>query len=341
MDPSKLQADASNDTHSLESAETVIEEKDGKATATPDAGSTEGVTDATGGRDDKPRKSNKPPFFKRLWEKFNIYLMLFLLVIVIAVGVTVVMFIKNKQAATNNKATIDTQDLSDASLKQLANSSVNVGSSKQILNVESNAIFNGAVLVRSDLEVAGDIKVGGNIQLPGITVTGSSKFSQLQADTLTIGSTATVQGKLTAQNGISVNGNSTFSGSLSATQISTNSLLLNGDLTLTHHISAGGPIPGISRGTAVGSGGTASLNGSDTSGSITINTGGGAGAGCFATINFAQRFNDTPHVVITPVGSGAAGLDYYVTRSSTQFSVCTANAAPSGQSFGFDYMIFD
>lgn len=335
MDPSKLQSDSGNDVHSLEGADTVME--NGKAEpAVPDTLSTTGATSASG-----PEKSAKPPLFRRIWRKFNIYLLLFGLIIVIAVAVTVVMFMKNQHANTDKKDVIDTQSLSDQALKQLANTSVNIGSSKQVLNVESNAIFAGAVLVRSDFEVAGSIKVGGDLQLPGITVSGSSRLSQLQADNVTIGSTATVQGKFTALNGISVNGNSTFNGNLSATQISTNTLLLNGDLQLTHHITAGGPIPTLNRGTALGSGGTASVSGSDTSGSITINIGSGPGAGCFATVVFSSKFNTTPHVIITPVGSGAAGLAYYINRSTSEFSVCTTSPAPSGQTFGFDYLALD
>jgi hypothetical protein len=100
-------------------------------------------------------------------------------------------------------------------------------------------------------------------------------------------------------------------------------------------------VPGVGRGSAVGSGGTASLGGSDTAGSITINTGGGTGAGCFATVNFVRKFNSTPHVIVTPVGSGAAGLGYYITRSTSDFSVCTTTPAPSGQTFGFDYFVVD
>ncbi|MEK7153729.1 MAG: hypothetical protein AAB834_07280, partial [Patescibacteria group bacterium] len=140
---------------------------------------------------------------------------------------------------------------------------------------------------------------------------------------------------------MSVSGNSIFNGPLSAPQISTNSLQLNGDLVLTHHITAGGPIPAVSKGTALGSGGTVSVSGSDTSGSLTINTGGSPGAGCFATINFVRKFNGVPHVTVTPVSSGAAGLNYYVNRSTTEFSVCTTNPAPGGQTFGFDYIALD
>jgi cytoskeletal protein CcmA (bactofilin family) len=340
MDPSKLQSDSENDVHSLEGTGTVME--DGKEAAKEDeqaAGqAVNAVSDATGGKN-PDQQSAKPPFFKRIWQKFNIYLLLFILVVIIAIGVSIVMFVKNKNSTTSSKDVIDTQSLSDEALKQLANTSVNVGSSKQVLNIESNSIFAGAVLVRSDLEVAGTVKVGRELQLPGISVTGDSRFTDLQADNLGIAGSATVNGILTASKGLSVNGNSTFNGNLSAAQISTNSLLLNGELTLTRHVNAGGPTPDLSRGSALGAGGTASVSGSDTSGSITINTGSGPGAGCFATVTFATRYNGTPHVIVTPIGSGAAALNYYVNRSTSQFSVCTTNSAPSGQTFGFDYVV--
>jgi len=347
MDPSKLQSDHDNDVHSLEGAETVVEDDKDKASNTSS-------TDANGdgSKDDGPKihdatngkvkaDSAKPPLFKRIWQRFNIYLLLFILVVIVASSVSVIFYLKNKSDTVASKDVINSQNLSDQALKQLSNTSINVGNSKQVLNVGSNSIFAGAVLVRSDLEVAGSIKVGGDLQLPGITVSGASRFSQLQADDVTVSGTTTVQGVFTAKKGINVTGNSTIAGTLKATQVSTNSLQLNGDLILTHHITAGGPIPGLSRGGALGSGGTASVSGSDTSGSITINTGSSPAAGCFATIAFSTRFNGTPHVVITPIGSGAASINYYVNRSTTQFSVCTATPAPSGQSFGFDYIILD
>ena len=335
MDPSKIQSDSSNDVNSLEGADTVVEDAN-----SPNTSSSGATTDATGGKGSK-QSSNKPPFFKRIWQKFNIYLLLFLLLVLVAVAVSVGFYLKNQKETVNSKDVINSQDLTEQSLKQLANTSVNVGNSKQVLNIQSNTIFSGSVLVRSDLEIAGTIKVGGDLQLPGITVSGTSKFSQLQADNVQINSSATVQGVFLAKKGINVTGNSTFAGTLTATQVATNSLQLNGELILTHHVTAGGPTPALSRGGALGSGGTASVSGSDTSGSITINTGGGPGAGCFATVTFAQKFNGTPHVTVTPIGSGAASIDYYVNRSTSEFSICTASPAPSGQTFGFDYIILD
>lgn len=342
MDPSKSQADNSNDAHSLEGTDTVVE-----AISRPDDDSHDntsagpGTLDATTQNLNHSEGSHKPPFLKRIWQKFNIYLLLFILVILITITVTIILFLKDRQAAKTAEGVITSQNLSEEALKQLANSNVSVGNSKQLLTVESNAIFAGSVLVRNNIEVAGSIKVGGELQLPGITVSGSSRFSNLQADNLAIGSSATVQGVLNARSGINVSGKSTFAGPLSADSISANSLQLNGDLVLTNHITAGGPVPSIARGNALGSGGTVSLSGSDSTGSIVINTGSGPGAGCFATITFVKRFNGAPHVAVTPIGSGAATLEYYVNRSTSEFSICTTNPAPAGQTFGFDYIILN
>jgi hypothetical protein len=333
MDQAKMESgDDDKDAHALEGTDTVVE-TEGSASSGGDSK----ITDATGGKSSSS-SSNKPPLFKRIWQRFNIYLLLFLLVLVIFAGVTAGFYIKSNKDAKIAEETIDSQSLSEEAAKQLSSSNVTVGNTRQILNVASNAIFGGSVLVRSDLEVAGDIKLGGNFELPGLAVTGSSTFSQLQTETLSVTANATVQGTLTVRRGVSVLGTSTF-GSISAAQISTNSLQLNGNLVLTRHVVAGGPIPNSSRGTALGAGGTASVNGSDTAGSVTIQTGSGPGAGCFINVSFVSRYDNVPRVIVTPVGSGAAALNYYINRSTTGFSICTTNGAPGGQTFGFDYFV--
>lgn len=350
MNPNQPQTDADNDVHSLEGTDTVVE----NPTSNPlQPNSLEGpeVTPAPGGSPlnspspvaplTPPSAPKKPSLFKRIWGRFNLYLLLFIFVFLIAAAVVIVLTIKGSHDATNATNTIGSQGLTEETLKQLSNSETTIGSSSQILNIESNAIFSGAVLVKKDLEVAGSIKVNGALALPGITVSGSSSFNQIQATTLNLSGAATVNGTLTARNGLSVNGNGNFTGSVSATQLTTGSLQLNGDLILTHHITGGGAIPGLSQGIALGGGGTASISGSDTSGSIAINTGSSPGAGCFATVNFTRAYNGTPHVIVTPIGAAAGSLSFYVNRSSSNFSVCTTSAPPGGQAFGFDYIIMN
>jgi len=283
--------------------------------------------------------SSKPP--KRglhaLWDRFNIYLLLFVLVLVVAVVVVAVSYFKNKAEETASN-TISSQNLSAEALQELANSGVQVGDPKQVLNIQSNAVFNGAILVKGELQVAGGIKVGsGNLTLPGINAE-TANINELQTRNLAVAGNTAVQGQLTVQRNLTVNGGGTFNGALSTPQLTTGRLQLNGDFVLTRHLLAGGSIPGRSNGGALGSGGTSSVSGSDTSGSISIHTGSGTSSGCFITIQFSQAFNSTPHVVVTPIGSAAAGINYYVNRSTGSFSVCTTNAAPANQNFGFDYI---
>jgi cytoskeletal protein CcmA (bactofilin family) len=289
--------------------------------------------------DNKPDPKKKKKRLSNLLTHLNIYLLLFILIVILAAGVVYIGYQRNKKIDTNN--TINTQPLSQDELNKLKNSDASVGDPKQTLSIESNAIFSGKVLIRDSLDVAGTIKVGGSLSLPGLTVAGTSNFDQLVANRLSIAGDTVVQGRLTVQKDVNVSGGATFGGAISAPSIVVQKLQVNGDLQIPFHIDSGGSSPSRTNGSALGGGGTTSLNGTDTAGTLTINTGGGPSAGCFATINFAKAFNGTPHVSVTPIGSAAAGLNYYVNRTQTNMSICTTNPAPAGQSFSFDYIVLD
>ena len=327
---------------SLDSTE--IESLDSQTTVVTDD-TTGGVTDATGATPPekdgkKEKKKRKVPSVKGLAGKFNIYLLLFMLIIVLAGIVTFISYQQNKKSANKANNTISTTPLSEEDLKKLRQTDVKVGDPKQILSVESNAIFAGKVLIRDSLEVAGQIKVGGPLNLPGISVSGTSVFDQVQISSLQVSGAVTIEGQLNVQSGLNVTGNLTVGGTISAGRLNIETLAVNQDLQLSRHIDAGGGTPGSSGSGALGAGGTTSVSGTDTAGTININTGGGTVAGCFINITFTQKFN-SPHVVVTPVGSAAGGINYYINRSNSGFSVCTTNAAPGSQSFGFDYVVID
>ncbi len=316
---------------------------------TPDAaggGSLEDGDAASPGTDNKtpdnPKPKGKKPGFDKLKDlivHINIYLLIFILIVIVsAMGVFISMQQTKKELAP---PTLTSQDLSQEALEQINESEIKVGDPKQTLAIESNAIFSGKVLVRDDLDVAGTIKVGNALNLPGITVSGTSSFDQIQANQLSVDGDGSIQGGLNVQRNLTVAGGGSFGGPVSIPQLTVQSLQLSNDLTITRHIDAGGPTPGLSRGGALGGGGTASVSGTDTAGTVSINTGSGPGAGCFATITFANKFNGTPHVVITPVGSAAGGLNWYINRTSSGFSICTTNPAPGGQNFAFDFVAID
>ncbi len=323
MDPTQLQDDKSNDIHSLE-------HDDG-------SGGGSDVTDATGGQSAAAAPPPKQSAIKKLWDKFNIYLILFVLIVIIAIAVVVFLTVKSRQSAQQQTAA--STGLSQDALKQLASTDVTVGNPKQILTINANSVFAGAVLIRSNLEVAGTLKIGGALTIGDLNVTGATRLVNVDVKDINVAGALALQGVLTLKNGINVTGRSTFSGEIITNSLATGALTLQGDLNLTQHIIAGGTIPSIERGGAVGGGGTVSLSGSDTSGSIAVNTGTSPPAGCFATVTFSKKYNSTPHVVISPVGSSAGAVEYYITRSTAGFVLCTTNSAPSGQSFGFDYIV--
>lgn len=284
----------------------------------------------------KPRFSIR---LKALTRRFNVYSLGFILVLLI--GIMAIVISMRLDDTDKNANTLRTNSLTTEELSKLQNTDAKVGDPKQTLTIESNTIINGKVLLRDDLDVAGTIKVGGSLNLPGITVSGTSNFDQIQASRLAITGDTTIQGQLNVQKNLTVTGSASFGGTLSATQLNIQTLQLSGDLQLNRHLDAGGGTPSKSDGSAIGGGGTSSVSGSDTAGTVTINSGSSPASGCFITVTFAQKFNATPHVVITPVGSGAAGLNYYLNRSSSNFSVCSTNAPSAGISFSFDYIAID
>lgn len=325
------------DNNSLETENTEgAESTSSLETTATDAG---GAVDNTGKIVDKTPEKAKLPFFKRLLRKMNVYLLIFIFLLIVAGVIAVSVYLSSKKAENTD---VPTQTLTSDTLKQLATSDVTVGQPKQVLNVQSNAAFAGKVFIRDSLEVAGPIQVGGSINVPGITVSGNSVFEQIQINKgLNVQGDASMQGQLNVQKNLTVAGSGTFGGPLSAPSLSVNTLQLNGNLSLTRHFAVGGATPSRSNGDALGGGGTTAVSGSDIAGSININTGSSAGAGCFVTINFTTRYNTTPRVIITPIGVSAAVIDYYVTRTTSNFSVCTASAPPSNASFGFDYFIVE
>jgi cytoskeletal protein CcmA (bactofilin family) len=326
---------------SLEQTETVVESGNSPAAQNsagqPAAASAIDPKSAPGSQNQSAAPPKKQKGIKSLFLNINIYLLGIIFVIVIAVIVVVIAFTQSKVSTKNNS--INSQNLTQAQLNELQGTNPIIGTSNQDLTIQSNTTFNGSVLVRSNLNIAGTIVVGGNISLPGITVSGSSNFGTVQANQLNVAGNINANGNVVIQKNLTVNGVATFGGEVSVEQLTVSSLVLSGDLQVTHHIVTSGSSPSRIDGPALGVGGTSSLSGTDTAGIITLNTGSGTSAdSCFITVTFAQQFSSTPSVVVSPVGENSAGIDYYLTVSNSQFSLCTATKAASGVTFSFDYI---
>lgn len=280
-----------------------------------------------------------PTIVKKL-SFMNIYLILFVFIVVIAAMITYIGVRNNSKVDDQGK--IDAQDLSSQQISDISSNNTQIGDPKQTLTIASNSVFNGKALFRDSIDVAGTIKVGGALSLPGITVSGNSSFESVTiSNSLAIAGDTNISGNLVVQKSLTVSGGASFGGAISASQLNIDRLTLNQDVLFNRHVKTGGGVPGVSTGGAAGGGGTSSISGSDTAGTVTINVGGSPSTGTLASINFVNSFEGEPHVVVTPVGSAAGNLSWFITRSTSGFTINTNNAPASSSSFSFDFHVLN
>lgn len=210
---------------------------------------------------------------------------------------------------------INTQSLDNGTLNKLTDS--NGAPSKQQLTISPDTLFQNSAEISKDLIVKGQT----SLQSP-VTITKS----------LTVGGSIATGGNLT------VTGQITAS-SLNVGSVTLTTLRLSGDLELEGHIISTGPKPSII--TAIAArGGTANIDGSDTTGTITIQTGSATGiAGEMAIITFKSRYGSTPRVQITPVNGSASKMDYFVIKTPGFFTIETSSVADPNSIYSFDYLV--
>lgn len=282
----------------------------------------------------------KPPHKKihELLTRVNVYIALFILIVFAVAGSIVIALMHNN---SSQQPSVTNQQLSPSALNQVSGSTPVVGTSSQELTIQPSTTFGNSVLIKNNLSVAGTIKVGGSLNLSGVSVTGASTFGNVQTASINASGNVTAQGDLTVQKSLTVAGNANVNGTLSAGQIATSSLLLNGNLDISHHIVITAPSPGRSDGSSLGNGGTSSVNGTDTAGAVIINTGSNPSAGCYIAVNFSTNYGNTPHVTLTPLNPAAAVISYYVQPSAAGFNVCSASSPSAGQTLDYDYIVID
>jgi|GEM_PF-6533137 len=117
---------------------------------------------------------------------------------------------------------------------------------------------------------------------------------------------------------------------------------VNGTLTLNGHLITGNTSGSTTAtvGAASGTGGTCTVSGNDTSGEVTIVTGGsGVATGVLCTINFSSAYGVAPHTVLSPVNAASTGLQIYKTNNTINFVLNTNNAPTISTTYKFDYVI--
>jgi hypothetical protein len=220
-------------------------------------------------------------------------------------------------------------------------------SGSEILTVAVSSLFQNRVGINNDLKVTGGTQISGPTALGDLTVDKTSTLGITHVrGQLTVAGPATLQSPVILANGASITGNLTssgngsFGGSLSAGLLNTHDLSVSGTFNLAGHIAITGQNPSVGPAHEAGAGATASIDGNDSAGTVTINTGSGTGAASpLVTITFRTPYAKIPRVLITPVGQSSGTLSVYVQKTDKSFSINAASNARPGTSYAFDYWV--
>ncbi len=246
---------------------------------------------------------------------------------------------------------------------------LNSGSSHLTLDEAGNLVSNGltaasdnTVVVSADSSTAFVVQstagtallsantTTGALTLGTTTGTGTITIGQsTQNQTINIGTGAVASGKT-----LNINiGNAGLAGSTINVTIGSaaagGALTVNSDATFNGTLKAAGHIlsANASGTTTValnancGTGCTVTINGNDTAGLITINTGTTPAAGAQATVTFAVAYVSAPTIAITPntVPASSNFPQYYYTSTTTTFDLNSYNALTASKTYTFSYHI--
>lgn len=269
----------------------------------------------------------------------RIFLPLFIAtVVIVLIGGGAFLFIRQKQANKPGKNT--TQNLTPEELQRLA-SGTTIGNPNQSLVFEPLSVFKNKVGIDKDLLVSGNTQVSGTITTGNVTVSGDTLFNTGNfKGVLTVQGAATFRNDLTTTGNLSVGSSATVSGNLSVGGNFSAGTISLGNLSLSGHVLTSGKTPSISRGPAVDSNGAVRLSGNDTAGTIIIDSGSNPhNLGNMIEATFTTHFTSTPHIVITPVGSTSASIQYYAGRGVSNFSLGTNTQLAPNTEYTFDYLV--
>lgn len=172
------------------------------------------------------------------------------------------------------------------------------------------------------------IQNGGSATLSSLNVTGTAQFANLNASGM-----ATI-------NNLTVTGNANLAAATIGTLSVTSSAQFAGDITVGGHIITSGGEPTSQAQAAAGGAASVAVDGTDTTGTITITTGSSPAAGDLAKILFSKTYGQAPHVVLSPSNDKAAGLHFYKgTTNATDFMLNALDTPQANTTYKFDYFI--
>lgn len=269
-------------------------------------------------------QSNAPKKKKSISKKELLLLLGF--IVIVALTTLLISRTQQKGDAPGN-VTINTQSLDNGTLNELT--TVAGDNPKQQLTISPDTLFRNGITIQKSAEILENITVRGNSTILGSTTIGGDLLSN---------------GNLNIKGNTNLTGNVAVNGQLSVASLNTGavnatSVTLNGDLGYAGHLRPGGQTPQSKVGNGAG-GGTSALAGNDTAGTITIQTGAGAGAaGELATITFVKPFSGTPKVQLTPVNDAASRINYFTSRNPNFFTVSSTSNLSPNTTYVFDYFV--
>ena len=279
---------------------------------------------------------------------------------ILAINAVVIGFVVKGSGSSAKTAVARGVSISPGVLSKLGVNDTQIGNSNETLIVDPAAQFN------SKLSVAGDVNIGGQLNLNSTLTTTTANLGKINASNETVnqisinGNTTTANLSVTGNLGVAgtaqfqnsldiaqilsvagsaaIANNLSVGGVLTAKNISTNNLTLSGNLVFGSHLISSGSTPSVGPGgPALGSQGSVSINGDDSAGTISVNIGANAiSSGTLVNLAFASQYSSTPSVAITAVGSPA---NFYLSSlNSSGFSIATASVLPVGH-FYIDYIV--
>ena len=275
-------------------------------------------------------------------------------ILVVNAGILTFLLKKSSNNALSDKGV----SISPAVLSKLGVNNSQIGNTNEKLIVDPTAQFN------SDLTVAGNTSIGGQLILNSTFNTSNANIAKLQAGNVTVNNinvnsntttstlstrgnfsvsgTAQFQNTVTVGQLLSVNGNTAIANNLSvggqmtSSSVAANSLALSGSIQLGGHIITSGSAPNVGPGGALGSYGTVGVSGDDTAGTLSFNVGAGSTSGTAVRVAFSSAYSHTPIIVVTPVDFAA---NVYISNATPYgFYLNIGSALPYG-GYSVNYIV--
>jgi cytoskeletal protein CcmA (bactofilin family) len=177
--------------------------------------------------------------------------------------------------------------------------------------LQADNVIADTAQITGNAVIGGNLNVSGSITVAELNVTGN----------VTVGGDLTVQGSISTKN-ITVNGHIITAGEAPTVTVAAGA----GNVDLLNNIAE----PSIT------------IEGNDTSGTITIKVGANTAAEALANVDFKNAFISKPRIILTAGNRDSAKLSVYYEAANTAnngFKIMADNAPEPGKTYVFTYFV--